>query len=132
MSTAFAPNSFEIDEAARFEFSCGTKFEDTREGAKIIAFLRQLANDENRAPIMPMNVSIGRKEDMSANGRIQLFRQDDGDVCIEIIDEEGTRAGIEFCTSFGGGGRSPKTLAALLNLGLAIMEDNEHDSSRQA
>ena len=82
--------------------------------------------------IVTSNVWVGRKEDMSATGRLRLMRQEDGDMCVAIIDERGHVASVEFCTSMCGGGRSPKTLAALYALAQAIIEDNTDDPARVA
>jgi len=71
------------------------------------------------------NTMVARKEDMSQNGRIRLLRQDDGDICVSIIDNDGNMASVEFCTPMRGGGVSPQTLAALDALALAIHEDNQ-------
>lgn len=125
------PTEFELNEAAEFDMVGDIKFKDTFIGARIIDHLKYLNQLESRRFVMPMGKAIGRKEDMSKNGRLEVFRQDDGDICIAIIDENGNRAGVEFCTRFGGGGKSPRTLKALNNLALAIMEDNLEDPSRQ-
>ncbi len=68
-----------------------------------------------------------RYEDMSPDGRLTLFIEEDGDV---IVDVEGydmpgnrVRVNVQFCT-MGGGGQSPAVRKALLNLALAIIEDN--------
>jgi hypothetical protein len=71
------------------------------------------------------NTMVARKEDMSQNGHIRLLRQEDGDICVSIIDNDGNMASVEFCTPMRGGGASPQTLAALDGLALAIQEDNQ-------
>lgn len=73
---------------------------------------------------VPCDEIIARREDMGA-GRLQLIRQEDGDMCLAVIDDEGYMAGIEFCTSGSGGGRSPKVLAALYALAEAMIEENQ-------
>ena len=75
--------------------------------------------------IMPMK-EAERFEDMSQRGRLRVLQQDDGDMLITVIEDPnssrgGEMAGVEFCTS---GGKSPKTLAALRALMLAMAEDN--------
>lgn len=67
-----------------------------------------------------------RFEDMSQRGRLRVLQQDDGDMVVSVIEDPnspmgGAMARVEFCTS---GGKSPKTLAALRNLMLAMAEDN--------
>jgi hypothetical protein len=75
----------------------------------------------------PMNVD--RLESMSPNGFLRLHIQEDGDVIITVgeSDQSGGFDGIasvEFCTPFGGGGGSPKTHKALVELAKAMAEDN--------
>ncbi len=73
-----------------------------------------------------------RGEDMSLDGRLIVTRQMDGDFVITIVQgkdygidsEPGLEVSVEFCNSFNGGGRSPKTYAALKNLMIAMAEDN--------
>jgi len=69
-----------------------------------------------------------RFEDMSPHGKLQVLQQDDGDMIVTVIEDTESRgpcaglgASVEFCTS---GGKSPKTLAALRALMLAIAEEN--------
>lgn len=67
-----------------------------------------------------------RFEDMSQRGRLRLLQQSDGDILVCLISDpngpdEGVSPSVEFCTS---GGKSPKTLAALLALMHAMAEDN--------
>lgn len=78
-------------------------------------------------PIIPINTFVGRKEDMSSSGRLLLLLAEDGDICVKIVEPSGHDAGVEFCLPGSGGGKSPRTLAALRNLMLAIMEDNEEE-----
>lgn len=71
-----------------------------------------------------------RKEDMSSDGRLELIRQDDGDiiVCVrESVDSTrgtGACADVEFCNS---GGRSPWTLQALYVLQEAMEKDERRE-----
>jgi len=62
-----------------------------------------------------------RLEDMSPNGKLTLHQQDDGDVVVTVMDENGRTVAVEFCMS---GGRSPRTLAGLFALLCAMAEDN--------
>jgi len=65
-----------------------------------------------------------RHEDMSANGKLKMFRQDGGDVVLVAINDEGRQIGLEFCTS---GGKSPNTHRALCALMVAMEKDNAVD-----
>lgn len=69
---------------------------------------------------MTRGIDAERPEDMSATGRLRLTAQDDGDMCLLVIDESGESAGVEFCAS---GGRSPHTLQALRELSHAMKRD---------
>lgn len=66
-------------------------------------------------------VTAERPEDMSQGGRLQVFAQEDGDMCIMVVEDSGQSAGIEFCCS---GGRSPRTLEAVRALSRAMARDN--------
>ncbi len=62
--------------------------------------------------------------------RLIVYRQEDGDVIVEILqDDQGQikRASVEFCTIESGGGQSPRTFEALVKLIEAIKEDNKKD-----
>lgn len=61
----------------------------------------------------PVDVLIGRFEDMSQFGRLMILHQDDGDYCVSVVDADGVQADIEFCAMGAGGGHSPRTLQAL-------------------
>lgn len=69
---------------------------------------------------VPVDEFIQRPEDMSATGHLSLIKQEDGDICMTVVNGSGRSAGIEFCTS---GGRSPRTLIALNMLALAMIAD---------
>lgn len=81
---------------------------------------------------MPIGVFIGRKEDMSPRGRLRLLKEEDGDICVTVIDKLGNVADVQFCMPGMGGGKSSKTLAALNALAMAMIEDNLADPSRAA
>lgn len=67
--------------------------------------------------------SVGVKDDMNT-GAIRMFMQDDGDICLSVIDREtGVSADVEFCLS---GGRCPNTLDALRDLMAALAKDSEN------
>lgn len=121
-------DSFTIDEAAKLELKdYGCTFEETRDGAEVINAARQmLALEEDQSAkhaAIPFHQSIGRKEEMSATGCLTLFRQEDGDIILTAMDGEGNSATVEFCSLYMGGGKSPRTREALLDLMLAIIED---------
>ena len=70
---------------------------------------------------------VERKEDMSSTGRLRILQQPDGDIIVAVIPAIGDwmrQNSVEFCAICSGGGRSPKTLAALRNLMDAIDQDN--------
>lgn len=124
-----------VNEAANLELAYGTKFGESREGRVVIDMARkylELTGDPITRPLAPCGIFIGRKEDMSVNGRLRLFRQEDGDMCVAVIADNGDMAGVEFCSVGAGGGRSPNTLQALYALALAITNDNEADPSKAA
>ena len=59
---------------------------------------------------------------MSPRGRLRLIRQDDGDIVVVVITDEGVMADVEFCAS---GTRSHHTLLALADLFEAMKKDSE-------
>lgn len=66
-----------------------------------------------------------RREDMSTTGNLCLLRQRDGDIIVSVYDATLHAIGsVEFCTPGAGGGRSPRTHAALVELLRAMAEDN--------
>jgi len=72
-----------------------------------------------------------RNEDMSPDGKLELIMQDDGDVIV-IVDgydgmENKKRVSVEFTFPGGGGGRSPNTRKALIELAHAMELDNKED-----
>jgi hypothetical protein len=75
---------------------------------------------------------VDRKEDMSPEGKLRILMQDDGDMIVECLEwNDRTKliertAAVEFCTH-AGGGRSPKTRMALLQLAHAMAEENKAD-----
>lgn len=128
-------DEFVIDEAAELILADGMKFGETSEGRAVLEMARKHVDAHNEIMIRPQAPSdklIVRKEDMSVNGRLRVLRQPDGDMCVAIIDDDGNMASVEFCTPGTGGGRSPKTIHALRQLALAIIEDNLADPSMAA
>jgi hypothetical protein len=61
-------------------------------------------------------------EDMSPRGRLSLTMQDDGDIIVHAIDENGRGVAVEFCTTMGGG-KYPHTRNALQNVIEAMIKD---------
>jgi len=72
--------------------------------------------------------TVERLEDMSSRGRLRIHQQDDGDIIVAVQSESDGLLqpgdSVEFCAPFSGGGRSPRTLAALKALMVAMEEDN--------
>lgn len=62
--------------------------------------------------------------------RLRVLKQDDGDVIVAIITTSKV-ADVEFCAPGSGGGKSPRTIAALRALAEAIHADNEADPTRR-
>ena len=73
----------------------------------------------------PKEQYICRRGDMSPTEHIKMYWQEDGDVCLMVVNERGESADMEFCVPGTGGGKSPRTHEALLNLMAAIEKDNE-------
>lgn len=70
---------------------------------------------------------VTRAEDMSPDGRLRVWQQEDGDLIVEVVPESAKQepsASVEFCTVGSGGGRSPHTRKALMALMEAIRRDN--------
>ncbi len=128
-------NPYLIEDAADLVLECGAKLSETREGKAVLEMAREYAkllDASIHAPKMPYGVFVARKEDMSPSGRLRLFKETDGDICVAVIDNEGNMADIQFCTVGMGGGKSGKTLAALNALALAMLEDNVAHPCRAA
>lgn len=68
---------------------------------------------------------VARKEDMSPDGWLSVFKENDGDLIVTIFDSERGMCSAQFCTPIMGGGRSPKVRDALIQLALAIAEENK-------
>ena len=78
-----------------------------------------------------------RLESMSPDGSLKLFRQDDGDIIVQVMTmqnsfgqrlKEPRIASVEFCTPGSGGGGSKRTWKALVDLFEAMKADNEDSS----
>ncbi len=88
---------------------------------------------------MTIRDRVERQGDMHPTRSLKLLVQSDGDVIV-VITQDGVPIGdidtgsesdqaaqVEFCTS---GGKSPRTRAALMELIVAMKEDNEHHPTR--
>lgn len=78
---------------------------------------------------MEMKKRYTRNEDMSPDGTLTIYMQEDGDLLV-VVNGRGTSerlrmAEVEFCTVGAGGGRSSHTRKALVALAEAIEKDNE-------
>lgn len=70
----------------------------------------------------------GDMDDFNNESRLILRIQDDGDIIVTILQKKGDnieKVEIEFCTPLSGGGKSPKTHAALVKLFEAMKEENK-------
>ena len=66
-----------------------------------------------------------RRDDMSADGTLNLMMQRDGDIIVSIFHGGAREGYIEFCACGAGGGRSPNTRKALEALAEAMDTDNK-------
>jgi hypothetical protein len=78
---------------------------------------------------------VSRKEDMSPRGQLKLHQDDDGDYYVSVYQDDGNGmivewATVEFCMCGMGGGKSPNTRKALVELAKAMELDNEESPSR--
>lgn len=74
----------------------------------------------------PVGRQTERIGDMGEGLKLQLFREDDGDIIVSVLPEKHKVAmdgGVQFCTPFSGGGRSQHTHAALVQLMVAMEKD---------
>jgi len=128
------PSIYELNDFANIELEEGITIKDTIVGHDIINVVKERldAEDEesNNIYSLPPNVFTGRKEDMSSDGELRLFIEDDGDVIITVLDRDSHCASVQFCTVGQGGGSSPETLKALRGLIVAINKDNKDNEAR--
>lgn len=75
----------------------------------------------------PKGREIARIGDMSPTDALRVGFDNEGDICLSTTNP---LEGVEFCTTGSGGGKSPKTRAALIALMVAMEEDNAQDASR--
>ncbi len=89
---------------------------------------------ERQVQELPLMEHIKRRGDMDPDSAITLIKQEDGDMILTVHSTcpyraTGATATIEFCT-LTGGGKSPRTRAALQVLMQAIIDDNAEDKAR--
>lgn len=76
----------------------------------------------------PKDHRVGRRDDMSATGKLEVMLDNDGDVIVHVCKgdtaEKWESASVEFCAGGSGGGRSHRTRVALINLMVAMEADN--------
>jgi hypothetical protein len=77
----------------------------------------------------PKARDVGRLGDMSPTGHIRVGLDSDNDVYVSLWDTDGG-ASVEFCNGVNGGGKSPRTRAALIALMVAMEADNAECPSR--
>ena len=74
----------------------------------------------------PVSQETERVGDMGEGLKLQLFREDDGDIIVSVLPEKhkfSMNGGVQFCTAGSGGGRSEHTHAALVQLMVAMEKD---------
>lgn len=98
---------------------------DTRNPYEVIACLLEAGF---RMPNFDVKMGkfYDRIGDMDSDDRISIMREEDGDMIANVTSGNGS-ATVQFCTVGQGGGKSPRTLQALMNLAKAIEEDNADD-----
>lgn len=105
----------------------GTTVDEDFSGHEVLEAARKYAaslNGDQKPVAVPINEHLRRWEDMG-HGRLELFREEDGDMIVTVIDPEGHSSTVQFCTYGSGGGQSPKVLKALYTLASAILEENQ-------
>lgn len=124
-----------IDEANEQELADGGLFGESFFGKQVIEAARELLQQQSEpdSDPLPLCEFFDREDDMG-QGKLRLILDGDSDVCVAVINHDGTMADVEFCTPFSGGGRSPKVRDALLNLARAIRDENQSSpiGSREA
>lgn len=94
-----------------------------------------MAELDKPPPPMPKARDVGRLGDMSPTASMRVGFDSDSDVFVAVYGDErdsgsvGGTGSIEFCTRMGGG-RSPKTRRALIELMIAMEADNAEDPGR--
>lgn len=124
-------NPYLIDDAAHLTLENGRLFSDTPAGQAVLAMAHEYARLQELART-GAHMPVAQKEDMSPNGRLQLYKEVDGDIIVTVIGDKGEMASIQFCVPGIGGGKSGRTLAALNALALAMLDDNREQPARVA
>ncbi|KAF1003948.1 MAG: hypothetical protein GAK28_04411 [Luteibacter sp.] len=87
------------------------------------ALLKVDRPDKTEAIQWPVARDVGRIGDMSPSASLRVGLDSDNDVYVSVWDESGGGS-VEFCCPGAGGGRSPKTRMALIELMRAMEADN--------
>lgn len=79
----------------------------------------------------PKARDLARLEDMSPSGHLRLTLDGDNDICVEVFDpRHECFCAVEFCTPGSGGGKSPHTRKALIEVMAAMERDNAESPFR--
>jgi hypothetical protein len=73
--------------------------------------------------VWPKSKDVGRYGDMSPSAHMRVGLDSDNDAYVSVWDEHGGGC-VEFCNGGSGGGSSMKTRLALIDLMVAMEEDN--------
>ena len=118
---------FDLDENGRHK-GCNCGLEDAVQ--KLQAMLAA-APAVSESPVQwPQERDVGRIGDMSKVASLRVGLDADSDVYVCIHGEAGSGS-VEFCVSGSGGGKSPRTRAALISLMVAMEADNAETPSRE-
>lgn len=71
----------------------------------------------------PKSKRVTRPDDMSHDGTLTVGLDSDNDVYVSVFSGQRGSVSVEFCNGGGGGGRSPRTRAALIELMTAMEAD---------
>lgn len=119
-----------IKEFGTRKLSNGLTIAESTIGSEVLKMASEYVQLMKLQTELPYNTFICRSEDMSTIGRLRILLEDDGDVCVAIIDRHGEMADVQYCTIGSGGGRSPRTFEALRQLAAAMILDNLEDPTR--
>lgn len=95
--------------------------------APMLAAAPQAASESSMQ--WPQERDVGRIGDMSKVASLRVGLDADSDVYVCIHGEAGSGS-VEFCVPGSGGGKSPRTRAALISLMVAMEADNAETPSR--
>lgn len=87
-------------------------------------FAGKVLCDAEPAITRPSGDRAERRDDMSSTGVLIVGLDADNDVCVSVVGapDEGYPT-VEFCNAADGGGKSPRTRAALIALMVAMEQD---------